>query len=117
MAIDNYLETTGAQFREDCIKESGVDVALVEKLEKKAEMTNDRNLKCYLDCHFSKSKLVDEKGIVDMTALKTALKATSQKFLDMVEANCKHPKHTDVCEAAYEGCLCVFGILFEQHLH
>lgn len=109
------METTGLEFRESCIQESGVDVALVLKLEKEATMTPDEKLKCYIRCQGVKSKVVDEAGVVDINAAKRVLKATNQKFLDMVESDCKIPTSSHLCEAAYEVAICVIDILSDHH--
>lgn len=117
LAIENYLETVGYKFRDECIKESQVDVAILLKLEKEATLVNDRNLKCYLRCSYSKAKIVDEKGTIDIETAKQALKATNQEFLDRLEKDCKHPKQTDPCEAAFDSLTCGLALLEEFHIH
>lgn len=112
------MATTGLKFHEICIEESGVDRALVDLLEKQATWTDEPKLKCYIQCQGSKAEVFDENGVINVDTVQKVLKATNQKFLDMVNSECKHPQHPQLCEAAFITSICIADILYgHHHLH
>ncbi|KAL0279175.1 UNVERIFIED_CONTAM: hypothetical protein PYX00_000784 [Menopon gallinae] len=81
---------------EKCAKEYKLEKAVIDKFNKTRPIeTKDKNIKCYLKCLLTESKLMNAKGEFTLPKFED-----NKKFAELSHA-CKTVNNADLCEKAF----------------
>lgn len=93
-------------FVEPCVKESNANPAAVEKLIRNSEFSDDKNLKCFIKCLYTKAGVMSDDGKFSAEELKKTLEDGDSP--DVIN-KCKDLKGSDNCDTAFLVSKCIEG--------
>ncbi|XP_026499429.2 general odorant-binding protein 69a-like [Vanessa tameamea] len=99
LALDGEMAELAKMLRENCVEETGADVALIDKVNAGADLMGDAKLKCYIKCVMETAGMMSE-GEVDVEAVVAVLPEELQKHADKMRA-CGTQKGVDDCDTAF----------------
>ncbi|KAI7815301.1 odorant binding protein, partial [Rhyzopertha dominica] len=90
------------QFREDCIKDTGVDPSLIDKADK-GDFADDEKLKCFAKCFYEKAGFIDADADLQIDAIKSKIpqEANMERAMEVIE-KCRQVNGANPCEKAFE---------------
>ncbi|XP_044265626.1 general odorant-binding protein 56d-like [Tribolium madens] len=96
------------QYRDDCIAETKVDPALIDRADN-GDFVDDAKLQCFSKCFYQKAGFVAENGdlLFDVIKAKIPKEANREKALAIID-KCKDLKGADSCETVYLVHKCYF---------
>ncbi|CAH2097281.1 unnamed protein product [Euphydryas editha] len=99
LALDGELAELAKMLRDNCVEETGVDTALIDKVNAGADLMGDAKLKCYIKCVMETAGMMSE-GAVDVEAVIAVLPEELQNHADKLRA-CGTQKGADDCDTAF----------------
>ncbi|XP_045506398.1 general odorant-binding protein 69a-like [Colias croceus] len=105
LAMDAEMAELAQMLRDSCASETGVDLTLVEGVNKGADLTPDDKLKCYMKCTMETAGMMSE-GNVDVEAVIALLPDDFRKRSEHHLRACGTKKGTDDCDTAYQTQVC-----------
>ncbi|OWR52077.1 antennal binding protein X [Danaus plexippus plexippus] len=85
--------------RDNCLEETGADVALIDKVNQGATLMPDGKLKCYIKCVMETAGMMSG-GEVDVEAVVAVLPEELQRHADTMRA-CGTKRGLDDCDTAF----------------
>ncbi|KAK5647652.1 hypothetical protein RI129_002544 [Pyrocoelia pectoralis] len=112
--ITNYKSII-EDFTSTCITESNVEPTMVHDMIHNGNYVSNRALQCYLRCMYLKIGLLDEKGVINETAVKENAGVTDERIREHVVQSCRNVKGRDLCEKAYNLSKCTYYTVKSWH--
>ncbi|CAH0551613.1 unnamed protein product [Brassicogethes aeneus] len=98
------------QFRDECIKESGVEKSAITNADKGQFDDSNKKMQCFLKCYYQKQGYVDENGTLLVSAIADKMSGDKEQALAHVK-KCEGITGEDVCETVYKIHKC-----FDEHV-
>ncbi|XP_075986874.1 general odorant-binding protein 69a-like [Anticarsia gemmatalis] len=103
--MDEEMAELARMVRESCAGETGVDVALVDKVNAGAELPPDDKLKCYIKCTMETAGMMSE-GEVDVEAVLALLPPDMSAHNGPALRACGTQRGADHCDTAFRTQVC-----------
>lgn len=103
--MDPEMAELARMVRDNCAGETGVDIALVEKVNGGAGLMPDAKLKCYIKCTMETAGMMSE-GEVDVEAVLAMLPPDMSAHNAPALRACGTQRGADDCETAYLTQVC-----------
>lgn len=99
LALDGEMAELAKMLRDNCVDETGVDTALIDKVNAGSDLMGDGKLKCYIKCVMETAGMMSE-GAVDVEAVIAVLPAELLKHAEQLRA-CGTRPGSDDCDTAF----------------
>lgn len=104
-AIDDETAELMKMLRENCVEETGVDMALIDQVNAGADLIPDPKLKCYCKCFMETAGMFSDGEVqVDsiLAMLPADMKGDNEKYI----ISCGTQKGADDCDTAFLTQVC-----------
>lgn len=105
MGIDDEMAEMMKMLRDSCVEETGVDVALIDKVNSGGDLMPDDKLKCYCKCYMETAGMFSN-GIVEVETILAMLPDDLRSKNEGSIRKCGTQKGADDCETAYLTQVC-----------
>ncbi|CAG9569629.1 unnamed protein product [Danaus chrysippus] len=102
--LEGEMAELAKMLRDNCVEETGVDVALIDKVNQGATLMEDGKLKCYIKCVMETAGMMSG-GEVDVEAVVAVLPDELQRHADTMRA-CGTQRGRDDCDTAFRTQVC-----------
>ncbi|XP_068625448.1 general odorant-binding protein 69a-like [Battus philenor] len=99
-ALDDEMAELARMLRENCVEETGVDMALLDAINTGAAITPDPKLKCYMKCVMETAGMMTD-GVVDVEAVVAIMPDDMRRKNEAPVRGCGSPSGADACDTAY----------------
>ncbi|CAH0551614.1 unnamed protein product [Brassicogethes aeneus] len=96
------------KFRDECMKESGVEVSAVTSADQGQFDDSNKKLQCFAKCFYQKQGYIDESATLLISAIEAKLPAEHKEQALADVKKCEGMSGVDACEKGYKIHKCFF---------
>lgn len=102
--LEGEMAEMAQMLREDCLGQTGADLALIEEINNGATVMPDPKLKCYMKCLMETVGVMSEETVL-VEVVAALMPEELAKYADLLRA-CGTKKGVDACDTAFQTQIC-----------
>ncbi|KAI5699720.1 general odorant-binding protein 83a-like [Diaphorina citri] len=104
--IDESMKAVAKMIHDQCVDDSGVDPAVMDRIFSTKTMEPDEKFKCYLMCGLQQISAMDDDGNVDSEVFIGTMPEEFKSYAMEVVKKCSDVGGTSPCDKAYNMNVC-----------
>ncbi|KAF5295256.1 hypothetical protein FQA39_LY13121 [Lamprigera yunnana] len=113
--INSYISYMQDEKAASCVKDSGVDVALIKDALLNGVFANDEKLKSYFLCLYLKHEILNDLGIVNTEQMMSHVGVSNLDIQEKVYEKCKDPEGDSVTDKMWNLIQCTYFSINMSH--